>query len=163
MSLSSTITSRRRRWATKNTHQPPKPNRFTTLQHRVSPHTRGSTDSKPQEASVVPAWRSTSHNTSHDTSTSLQLAAPGPHGARTGSGVQRLELHVSLLARLWFFCSCRPLGWLASSGLWKNPGNILRSMLVSTNGLDLWPCTRTILTFEAESGIRIMLVKLSKG
>ncbi|KAG6356155.1 hypothetical protein INS49_015542 [Diaporthe citri] len=83
-------------------HPPtPKPNRFTTLQRRVSPHTPGSTDSKPQEASVAPAWRSTSHNTSHDTSTSLQLAAPGPHGARTGSGVQRLELHVSLLARLW--------------------------------------------------------------
>lgn len=36
-------------------------------------------------------------------------------------------------------------------------------MLVSTNGLDLWPRTKTILTFEAESGIRIMLVKLKQG
>lgn len=146
----------------KEDHRPTrKPNRFTTLQRRVSPHISGSTDSKPQEASVAPAWRSTSHNFSHDTSTSLQLAAPGPGGARTGSGVQRLELHVSLLARLCFLL-LPPLGWLAS-GLWKNTGNILRSRLVSTNGLDLWPRTRTILTFEAESGIRIMLVKLSKG
>lgn len=101
----------------KEDHRPTrKPNRFTTLQRRVSPHISGSTDSKPQEASVAPAWRSTSHNFSHDTSTSLQLAAPGPGGARTGSGVQRLELHVSLLARLCFLL-LPPLGWLAS-GLW---------------------------------------------
>lgn len=64
----------------------PRPNRFTTLQRRVSPHTPDSTDSKPQEAFVSPAWPSTSHNASHDTSTSLQLAAPGSNGlGRTAS------------------------------------------------------------------------------
>lgn len=98
-----------------NTHQKtPSQTVSQRLQRRVSPHTSGSTDSKPQEASVAPAWRSASHNTSHDTSTSLQLADPGPHGARTGSGVQRLELHVSLLARLSFFAPAAP----RLAGLW---------------------------------------------
>lgn len=101
-------------------HRPtPKPDRFTTLQRRVSPHTSDSTDSKPQEASAAPAWRSTLHNASHDTSTSLQPAAPGPGGARTGSGVQRLELHVFLLARLWLLL-LPSLGWPLASG--KTPG-----------------------------------------
>ena len=67
---------------------------------------------------------------------------------------------MSLCWRASFFT---PAASRLALGLWKNPGKIPRPILVSTNGLDLWPRTRTIFTFEAESGIRIMLVKLKQG